>query len=60
MHLAEVHHPGLQEQVVRFKSLHAHVGANFFPEGGKNASKIVIPPKMALGEGILFALLGEG
>ncbi len=36
------------------------MGADFFPEGGKNASKIVIPQKMALGEGILFALLGEG
>ena len=32
----------------------------FLPEGGKNDSKIVIPPKMALGKGILFALLGEG
>ncbi len=39
---------------------HAHMGADFFPEGGKNASKIVVPPKMALGEGILFTLLGEG
>ncbi len=28
--------------------------------GGKNASKIVVPPKMTLGEEILFALLGEG
>ncbi len=31
------------------------MGADFFPEEGKNASKIVIPPKMALGEGIFFA-----
>ncbi len=30
------------------------------PEGGKNASKFVIPPKMALGEGILFPPLGVG
>ncbi len=36
------------------------MGADFFPEGGKNASKIVTPTKMALGEGILIALLGEG
>ncbi len=28
--------------------------------GGENASKIVMPLKMALGEGILFALLVEG
>ncbi len=35
------------------------MGADFFQEGGKNASKIVIPPKMALGEGILLALLWE-
>ncbi len=40
--------------------LRAHMGADFFPEGGKNAQKNLIPPKMALGEGILFALLGEG
>ena len=36
------------------------MGADFFSEGRKNASKIVIPQKMALGEGMLFALLGEG
>ena len=37
------------------------MGANFFSRGGgENASKIVIPPKMTLGEGILFLLLGEG
>ncbi len=36
------------------------MGADFFVEGGKNASKIVIPPKMAFLEGILFGLLGEG
>ncbi len=36
------------------------MGTDFFPEGGKNASKIVVPTKMALGEGILFALLKEG
>ena len=36
------------------------MGADFFPQGGKNVLKIVIPPKMALGEGILFALKGEG
>ena len=35
-------------------------GRRLFPEGMKSASKIVVPPKMALGEGILFALLGEG
>ncbi len=40
--------------------LEAHMGADFFPEGGGNASKIVMPLKMALGEGILFALLVEG
>ncbi len=34
-------------------------GHRLFSRGGKNASKIVRPPKMALGEGILFALLGE-
>ncbi len=28
------------------------MGADFFPEGGKNASKIVIPQKISLGEGI--------
>ncbi len=27
------------------------MGAEFFPEGGENASKIVVPPKMALGGG---------
>ncbi len=37
-----------------------HMGADFFLEGGKNASKIAVPQKMAIGEGILFALLGEG
>ncbi len=36
------------------------MGADFFPEGGKNASKNFMPPKMALGEGILFSFLGEG
>ncbi len=38
------------------------MGADFFPEGGggENASKIVMPLKMAIGEGILFALLVEG
>ncbi len=40
--------------------LQSHIGADFFPEGGKNASKIVVPQKMALGAGILFALLGKG
>ncbi len=37
----------------------SHMGADFFPEGRKNASKKITPPKMALGERILFALLGE-
>ncbi len=37
-----------------------HMGADFFPEGGKNGPKIVIAPKMALGEGILFPFVGEG
>ncbi len=32
----------------------------FLDQGGKNASKIVVPPKKGLGEGILFVLLGEG
>ncbi len=36
------------------------MGADFFPEGGKNTSKFVVPPKMALGEGILFPFVGEG
>ncbi len=36
------------------------MGANFFQRGGENVSKIEILLKMALGEGILFALLGEG
>ncbi len=36
------------------------MGTDFFPEGGKNASKIGVATKMALEEGILFALLGEG
>ena len=36
------------------------MGTDFFPERGKNALKIVTPPNMATGEGILFALLGEG
>ena len=36
------------------------MGADFFPEGGKNTSKFVVPPKKALGEGILFPFVGEG
>ncbi len=36
------------------------MGADFFPEGGKNTSKFVVLPKMALGEGILFPFVGEG
>ena len=36
------------------------MGADFLPEGGKNASKFVVPPEMALGEGILFPCVGEG
>ncbi len=36
------------------------MGADFFPEGGKNASRIVIPQIMAVGAGVLCALLGEG
>ncbi len=36
------------------------MGADFFSEGRKNASKIVIPQKMARGDGLVFALLGEG
>ncbi len=32
---------------------------DFFSDGGMNSSKVLIPPKMALGEGILFPLLGE-
>ena len=36
-----------------------HMGADFFPEGGKNTSKFVVPPKMALGEGIVFPFVGE-
>ncbi len=39
---------------------HSHMGADFFPEGGKNTFKFVVPPKMALGEGILFPFVGEG
>ncbi len=37
-----------------------HMGADFIQRG--DASKFVIPPSpnMALGEGTLFALLGEG
>ncbi len=38
----------------------AHMGADFFPEGEENTSKFVVPPKMALGEGILFPSVGEG
>ncbi len=41
-------------------SLKPHMGADFFPEGGKNTSKFAVPPKMALGEGILFPFVGEG
>ncbi len=37
-----------------------HMGADFFPEGGKNAPKFEVPPKMALAEGILFPCVGEG
>ncbi len=40
-------------------ALSPHMGADFFSRGGGNGSKIVVPPKMALGEGILPALLGE-
>ncbi len=36
------------------------MGADFFLEGGKNASINEVPLKMALGEGILFLHLGEG
>ncbi len=37
------------------------MGADFFPGGGgEKTSKIVVPLKMALVEGILFALVGEG
>ncbi len=36
------------------------MGADFFPERGENAPQIVIPPKIAQGEGILFALLEGG
>ncbi len=38
----------------------SHMGADFFLEGGKNASINEVPLKMALGEGILFLHLGEG
>ena len=37
-------------------ALHSHMGADFFRE----ASKFFVPRKMALGEGILFALQGRG
>ncbi len=42
--------------------MYSHMGDDFFPEavGGNNASKIVKPPKKALRDGILSALLGEG
>ncbi len=41
-------------------SLVSHLGADFFPKGGMTQKKFYAPPKMALGEGMLFALLGEG
>ncbi len=34
-------------------------GRRLFSRGRKNASKKIIPPKMALGEGLLYALRGE-
>ena len=43
--------------------LQSHMGAEpptFFQRGGRMHQQIVVPQKMALGEGILFALLGEG
>ena len=40
--------------------LGTHMGADFFPQEGKNSLKFVVPPKMALGEGILFSFVGEG
>ncbi len=33
------------------RTVWAHMGTDFYPEGGKNASKSEVPPKMALGEG---------
>ncbi len=44
----------------QFSGCTAHMGADFFPEGGKNASKIVVPPKWAIGVVILFPLLWVG
>ncbi len=39
---------------------HYHTWAPTFFKRGKIASKIVVPPKMVLGEGIFFAFLGRG
>ncbi len=35
-------------------------GRRLFTRGGMNFANIVIPPEIALREGILFAVLGEG
>ena len=35
-------------------------GRRLFSRGEKNASKLAIPPKMTLGEGILFPFYGRG
>ncbi len=37
------------------RGTHAHMGATFFSEVGKNTSKFVVPPKMTL-----FPFVGEG
>ncbi len=34
----------LDKKLALMDALKAHMGADFFPEGGKNASKFVIPP----------------
>ncbi len=36
------------------------LGRRLFSEGGGDDAKNAMPPKMALGQGMLFALLGEG
>ncbi len=36
---------------VSYCYFYPHMGTDFFPAGGKNASKSEIPPKIALGEG---------
>ncbi len=44
----------------KIKGVETTHGRRHFSRGGKNTSQFVVPPKMALGEGILLPFVGEG